>query len=92
MSSPSSLREYQLSLKSQKRSVRRYIPLIGSKAGMTNGMVMHYLDGYGSSIDKSIALLDAIVVVLKQQETLRELANQPKPKQVRRKYAKHQTF
>lgn len=59
MSDTPLLRDLQIKLKSYKRSMRRYMPVIAKRVNMTGGMVAHYFNGYGTSLDKYQLIISA---------------------------------
>ena len=59
MSDTPLLRDLQIKLKSYKRSMRRYMPVIAKRVSMTGGMVAHYFNGYGTSLDKYQLIISA---------------------------------
>lgn len=39
--------------------MRRYMPVIAKRVNMTGGMVAHYFNGYGTSLDKYQLIISA---------------------------------
>ncbi len=99
MSSPSSLRDLQVKLKSTKRSMRKYLPIIAKRTGDSIGTLVHYFDGHGTIPAKYQAIIIAVATIQEEIEAnittieadkktiKRSASSMPK-----RQYAKHQTF